>query len=194
VTSLIDDLELRKRAREVVEARMQGVALRESLATGITTEVEELQRQNQGAFGIPEWFVYTSRAFITLEGVSLQAADENYSLVQSCFPYIAKRLVKDEHPRAQEALKELLYGAGDLQLIDLERLEKLAGGFSTYTTSTKAPTLEAEVALALAMDSADVLVDPRGNLVQSMLVEEGALAASYRLKDQVREALVDGPQ
>lgn len=199
----LNDMELRKRAREEVETRMQEVALRESLATGITTEVEELQRKNQDAFAIPEWFVYTSRAFITLEGVSLQA-DENYSLIQSCFPYIAKRLVKDEHPRAQQALKELLYGAGDL--IDLERLEKLADGFSTYSASTKAPTaethvtgnkkskIEAEAALSLAKDSADVLLDPKGNLVQNLLVEEGARAASARVKDQIREVLVDGPQ
>jgi hypothetical protein len=174
--------------------------------------VEELQKRNQDSFTIPEWFVYTSRAFITLEGVSLQA-DESYSLIQSCFPYIAKRLLKDDSPRAQKALKELLYGAGDM--IDVEQIANLAEGFSTYTTTTKSLNSanttsatggqeapkdaktkvdEAEAAITLAKDSADVLLDPKGNLIQNLLVEEGALAASARFKDDVKNSLVDGPQ
>ena len=212
-----DDKEIRKLARQAQKERMEEAARKESVATGITTEVEELQKRNRDSFAIPEWFVYTSRAFITLEGVSLQA-DENYSLIQSCFPYIAKRLVKDDSPRAQKALKELLYGAGDV--VDVSRLGELADGFSTYTTTTKtlntiddegipaleeqeqgsankstrAKLVEAEAAITLAKDSADVLLDPKGNLVQNLLLEEGALAASANVKDQIRGTLVDGPQ
>ena len=85
---------------------------KESAVSGITLEVEELQRRNKDAFGIPEWFLYTSRAFLTLEGISLQA-DEDYSIVQSCFPYVARRLLSDNSPRSRDALKDLLYGAGD---------------------------------------------------------------------------------
>jgi aarF domain-containing kinase len=63
-------------------------------------------------------FVYTSRAFLTLEGVSLQA-DENFSIIKSCFPYVAKRLLGDDSPQAQKALRDLLYGAGEY--LDAER-------------------------------------------------------------------------
>jgi hypothetical protein len=198
---------------------MKQAAQKESIATGITTEVEELQRQNRDAFTIPPWFVYTSRAFGTLEGVSLQA-DENYSLIQSCFPYIAKRLVGDDSPRAQKALKDLLYGAGEH--VDVTRLRELADGFSKYTTTTKTlnaiddpsdesakgkngstttttkdaktKLVEAQAAITLAKDSADVLLAPEGNLVQNLLLQETTLAASARFKDQLRETLVDGPQ
>lgn len=196
------------------QSQMEEAARRESVATGITTEVEELQKRNRDSFTIPEWFLYTSRAFITLEGVSLQA-DENYSLIQSCFPYIAKRLVKDDSPRAQNALKELIYGAEDA--VDIDRLGELADGFSTYTTTTKTinamngvnedgdvaekrakstqeKIVEAEAAITLAKDSADVLLDPKGNLVQNLLVEEGALATSAEVKDNIKAALVDAPQ
>ena len=38
---------------------MADIVERESVATGITLEVEELQRRNQDAFRIPEWFLYT---------------------------------------------------------------------------------------------------------------------------------------
>ena len=199
---------------------MKEAAKKESIATGITTEVEELQRKNREAFTIPPWFVYTSRAFGTLEGVSL-SADENYSLIKSCFPYIAKRLVGDDSPRAQQALRNIIYGAGDK--VDVTRLGDLADGFSTYTTTSKtlnaidsvakkdSPSstssspnsskkdakqklVEAEAAITLAKDSADVLLAPEGNLVQNVLLEETVLAASARFKDQVRQSLVDGPK
>lgn len=83
------------------QARVKDIAKKEGAVTGITVEVEELQRRNRDSFRIPEWFLYTSRAFLTLEGVSLEA-NENFSIVKSCFPYVAKRLLGDDSPRAQK--------------------------------------------------------------------------------------------
>lgn len=153
--------------------------------------------------------------------MSLQA-DPNYSIIKSCFPYVAKRLVADDDPRARKALKELIYGASNA--VDVKRLTDLADGFTSYTTTTKtinqqAPAqngeiiltsggvekvskekerkkrmVEAEATITLAKDSADILLAPGGNLVQDLLVEESALAASAQFKDAVRRALVDGPQ
>jgi predicted unusual protein kinase regulating ubiquinone biosynthesis (AarF/ABC1/UbiB family) len=203
----MSDDEIRDAARREMEGAVMEMAEKESMATGITLEVEELQRKNQDAFRIPEWFVYTSRAFITLEGVSLQA-DPSYSLIQSCFPYIAKRLVRDDSPRAQQALRDMLYGKGDT--VNLNRLGQLANGFSMYTATTKSAKvvdvqvvsdkrsherrIEAETAITLAKDSADVLLDPAGNLVQNLLMEEGALAASAQFKDEMKRLFVDAPQ
>lgn len=205
----MSDEEIRDTARREMEGRMMELAKKESVATGLTTEVEELQRRNREAFQIPPWFVYTSRAFMTLEGVSLQA-DPSYSLVKSCFPYIAKRLVRDDSPRAQQALRDMLYGAGDS--VNFNRLGELANGFSKYTTTTISVNgaidaqivstrknaekrfAEAEAAILLAKDSADVLLDPAGNLVQNLLMEEGALAASAQFKDEMKRLFVDTPQ
>jgi len=213
LTAFVSDVCAQQQMAKVVE--------RESVATGITVEVEELQKQNRDSFQIPEWFLYSSRAFLTLEGVSL-AADSNYSLIQSCFPYVAKRLVGDDDPRARKALRDLIYGATDS--VDVKRLTDLADGFTSYTTTTKtinqqAPShngevilssgdvekvskdkerknkmIEAEATITLAKDSCDILLNPNGNLVQNLLIEESALAASARFKDTVRESLVDGPQ
>ncbi|KAL3922247.1 MAG: hypothetical protein SGILL_002310 [Bacillariaceae sp.] len=205
----LSDEEIRETARREMEGKMLELANKESVATGLTTEVEELQRRNREAFTIPDWFVYTSRAFMTLEGVSLQA-DPSYSLIKSCFPYIAKRLVRDDSPRAQQALRDMLYGADDN--VDFSRLGELASGFSTYTTTTKSSTgavdvevvpndkesekkrADAEAAILLAKDSADVLLDPSGNLVQNLLMEEGAMAASAQIKDELKRLFVDTPQ
>jgi hypothetical protein len=162
-----------------------------------------------------------SRAFLTLEGVSLQA-DPSYSIIKSCFPYIAKRLVGDDDPRARKALRDLLYGASEA--LDVDRLSDLAEGFSSYTTTTKTineqagtqldevittsgqvekiskerdrkkKMVEAEAAITLAKDTAEILLKPDGNLIQSVLIEEGALAASAQVKDAVRRTMVDGPR
>ena len=90
-----------------------------SVASGIQGQMEELQRLHKEAFRMPDWFLYSSRAFLTLEGVSLQT-DPDYSLIKSCFPYIAKRLVGDDDPRAAAALKNLVYGATGT--IDVKKL------------------------------------------------------------------------
>lgn len=94
----------------------------------------------------------------------------------------------------------------------------LADGFTSYTTSTKTinqqvkvqngdvvlsrtsqkerkgKLTEAESAITLAKDSADIFLSPGGNLVQNLLVEESALAASAQFKDTVRVTFVEGPQ
>jgi predicted unusual protein kinase regulating ubiquinone biosynthesis (AarF/ABC1/UbiB family) len=191
--------ELRVQMRDDMKQQMEESRKRASAVTGITMEVEELQKRNADAFSIPSWFVYTSRAFLTLEGVSLQA-DENFSIIKSCFPYVAKRLVGDDSPRAQKALKDLLYGAGDA--VDAERLSDLADGFATYTTTTKSlesgknrnGLADAEAAITLAKDASDILLAKDGNLVQTLLVEESALATSANVKDALFNALVDGPR
>lgn len=200
---------------------MAQIVERESVATGITLEVEELQKQNQDSFQIPEWFLYSSRAFLTLEGVSL-AADANYSLIQSCFPYVAKRLVADDDPRARKALRNMIYGATDA--VDVKRLTDLADGFTSYTTTTKTinqqafshngeiiltsgnvekvsrdvdrerKMVEAEAAITLAKDSADIILNRDGNLIQSLLIEESVLAVSARFKDAIRESFVERPK
>lgn len=108
----VDDEELRTYMRAEMKAQSEKIAEKASAVTGITMKVEDLQKQNSDAFTIPEWFLYTSRAFLTLEGISLQA-DPDFSIVKSCFPYVAKRLIGDNSPRSQSALKELIYGAGD---------------------------------------------------------------------------------
>jgi predicted unusual protein kinase regulating ubiquinone biosynthesis (AarF/ABC1/UbiB family) len=104
---------------DCTQQQLSQIVERESVATGITVEVEDLQKRNKDSFQIPEWFLYSSRAFLTLEGVSLQASP-NYSLIKSCFPYVAKRLVGDDDPRARKALRDLLYGATDS--VDVKRL------------------------------------------------------------------------
>lgn len=205
----VDDDELRLLMREDMKSRMEEARKRESAVSGITLEVEELQKRNRDAFQIPEWFLYTSRAFLTLEGICLQA-DENYSIIQSCFPYVAKRLFKDDSPQAQAALKELLYGAGNA--LSAKRLTDFAEGISTYISSTQgspSPSLNTSVtkindngkiksqttqeSLELVKLGADIILAPQGNLIQTIIVDEGVSALNAQIKDVLRLALLENP-
>ena len=102
-------------------------------------------------------------------------------------------------------------------VIILRRMTELAGGFTTYTTTTKivsqggkpsrenksnkAPSLssvikdfDAEAAITLAKDSADIILHPTGNLIQKLLLEESATALHANMKDTLRELLIDSPE
>jgi hypothetical protein len=48
-----------------------------------------------------------ARAFSTLEGIGL-SIDEDYAIVQECYPYLARRLFTDRSPRAKTALRAML--------------------------------------------------------------------------------------
>ena len=198
-----DDEELRTYMRAEMKAQSEKIAEKASAVTGITMKVEDLQRENASAFTIPEWFLYTSRAFLTLEGISLQA-DPDFSIIKSCFPYVAKRLIGDNSPRSQQALRDLIYGQD--QNLNAEKISDLADGFTKYTTTTKivsqgkasASTANSgfgsDAALTLAKDSADILLAEEGNLVQNLLIEESATAVNANVKDALREILLENPE
>merc|ERR1719235_222725 len=104
-----------------------------STTADITMKIEQMQQQNADVFAIPDYFVYMSRAFATLEGIGL-SADSSYSILSECFPYLAKRLLSDDSPRARGALKTLLYGTSDQ--LNLAKLQDVTQGLESYTTST----------------------------------------------------------
>lgn len=51
--------------------------------------------------------------------------------MKECFPYLSRRLLTDDDPRARKALKELLFAGGEH--ISLARLERLTQGLSSFT-------------------------------------------------------------
>lgn len=205
-----DDDQLRVYMRQEMKDQSEAMAQKASAVTGITMKVEDLQRQNKDAFKIPEWFLYTSRAFLTLEGISLQA-DPNFSITKSCFPYVAKRLLGDDSERARAALRDLIYGKD--QSLNLEKISDIVDGFTKYTTTTKIISQgqstekivlneskkqslysSSEATLTLAKDSAEILLAPKGNLVQNILIEEGATAVNAMMKDNLKQLFVDNPK
>jgi aarF domain-containing kinase len=146
-----------------------------SAAVELTQKIEQLQQENSNVFAIPDYFVYMSRAFATLEGIGL-SADPSYGIIRECFPYLAKRLLSDDSPRARSALRTLLYGTGDQ--LDLSRLRDVASGFESYTASTSSVASsrgEGDGGRSAAVEQlAAVVLAEEGNYVQSLLLDEMA--------------------
>ena len=154
----------------------------------LTRKIEELQQQNSNVFAIPDYFVYMSRAFSTLEGIGL-SADPDYAILGECFPYLARRLISDDSPRARGALKTLLYGTGDE--LDLSKLTQVARGAETFSVSTSSVASSTgasdEGRNAAIAQLVDVALAEEGNFVQSLLIDEAAVA----LDAAARRSLID---
>ena len=104
----LSDTELRDAARAEMITRMEAQLESEGVdVKGVTNVMEEMSRRNRELFALPPYVLYVARAFSTLEGIGL-TIDENYSIVQECYPYLASRLFKDRSPRAKKALRTML--------------------------------------------------------------------------------------
>ena len=171
------------------EAGMGAGAAPTSTTMDITAKIEQLQQENSNVFAIPDYFVYMSRAFSTLEGIGL-SADKDYAILKECFPYLAKRLLSDDSPRARGALRTLLYGTGDE--LDLSKLQDVTQGLESYTVSTSSVESSTgasdEGRNAAAQQLADVVLAEEGNFVQSLLLREAAVALDATVRDRLLAA------
>ena len=169
-----------------------GMTAATSTTVDLTTKIESLRQQNTDVFAIPDYFVYMSRAFATLEGIGLSSSD-NYSILQECYPYLAKRLLSDDSPRARKALRTLLYGKNGKEL-DLTKLQELSGALESYTTSTSSVesgrSVETNEGRDAAIDQvASVVLSEDSNYVQELLLRETAVALDATLRDAVNSPL-----
>ncbi|EJK77522.1 hypothetical protein THAOC_00644, partial [Thalassiosira oceanica] len=67
--------------REMAEDAARRGDAPSSTTADVTMKIEEMQQNNADVFAIPEYFLYMSRAFATLEGIGL-ASDSSYSILQ----------------------------------------------------------------------------------------------------------------
>ena len=68
---------------------------------------------NDIPFSIPPYFAILGRAVVTLEGVAL-TGNPDYGLIMEAYPFIARKLLREDRPEIQSALQEVLYGSGDI--------------------------------------------------------------------------------
>jgi len=210
-----DSEEIRKRAREEMVARMEAQLESEGVdVRGVSNVMEEMSKRNRELFQLPTWVLYVVRAFSTLEGIGL-SVDESYAILKECYPYLARRLFKDDSPRARAALTAMIYGADPSNGIDIEKFSEMIDGFASYTSATSGAGLgdadmannakelvvsnsaKAEQIMLADSDKADqdaqkelvseVLFAEDSNLVQEIVIKE---AASF-LDSSVRAALTD---
>ena len=161
-----------------------------STTVDVTMKIEQMQEQNADVFAIPDYMVYMLRAFSTLEGIGL-SSDANYSIIQECWPYLAKRLLSDDSPRAQGALRTLLYGKGDE--LDLSKVTELSSGFESYTSSTSSVESgqgRSNAGQNIALEQiTNVILSEDSNYVQDLILHESALALDATIRNIVLSPL-----
>ena len=170
----LSDDELRVKAREEMVSKMQEQLKKEGVnVNGVTATIEEMSRRNRELFKLPSWILYTSRAFSTLEGIGLKL-DEDFSILQSCYPYLAARLFSDNSHRSKEALKSMLY-SGNNNILSVDKYFEMQTNFNKYTTSIVNKDLAEDALMNLLLndDSAiqEILVESSASLTDSLLIE-----------------------
>ena len=137
----------------------------------IIEKLVDITKEYGALFQIPPYFAYIIRAYTVLQGIGLQS-NPDYSILASCYPYLARRLLTDPSPRTQKALKDMLYGSTGAERMDLERLASLAEAAQDLPIGNSVSPALSDTA---AKDLADILLSPDGNYVQEVLLEEVAV-------------------
>lgn len=176
----LSDMELtQKAAEEMINTRKVNNNINSNAAgadelsmdvSGVAGIMEMISKRNRDIFQLPTYMLYVVRAFSTLEGIGL-SINPAYSILQECYPYLAKRLMTDDSPRSRAALRNMMYRDGRLKT---DKLVEFSQGFTDYTAST-ADADSSGRGQAKAQDAlADLLLDRDGNLMQELLVEGAA--------------------
>lgn len=76
---------------------------------------------NDIPFSIPPYFALLARAIVTLEGIAL-TGDPNYGIITEAYPFVARKLLREDRPEIQKALYEVLFVKGTSGQMKINRL------------------------------------------------------------------------
>lgn len=164
--------------RKAAEAAAGGGGRVDALAK----DISYVQETYGNILQIPSYFAYILRSFSVLEGIGL-AADADFAIASSCYPYIAQRLLSDASPGSTAALEGILYGpAGPAGNLDARRVRQLATAFRSFSSvaAGAAPAEPAPDAAPLgpaAREALRLAFAPGGGPLQRVAVRELARLA-----------------
>lgn len=138
----------------------------------IGDQVESLAEQYP--LTIPPWFGLIVRAFSAIEGLGL-GLDSGYSIVNQCFPFLARRLLTDDSPRVRLALKSFLYGSE--QQLKVERVNDMIEGYRNFTNSFDEMAVTVGGAPLLSSSSSSSSLTPLPNTREGLLTLASSAAA-----------------
>jgi len=209
----LTDEELRDAARADMIERMEEQLASEGVdVKGVTNIMETMSRRNRELFKLPPYVLYVARAFSTLEGIGL-SIDENYAIIQECYPYLARRLFTDRNPRAKKALKAMLGLSDDENIsedssalhavkvgtgsepkgLSTSKLLEMSEGFGSYTAATADADRDGKGQAAAIAEFTKLFLDPKGSALQDVLVDETAKLGDAVARSALRSALVESP-
>ncbi len=149
---------------------------------------------NDIPFSIPPYFALLGRAVVTLEGIAL-IGDPDYRLVMEAYPFVARKLLREDRPAAQRALQEVLYASttGGGSILQGKRLAVMLNsamgvvardaGEGVFVDLDTIP----EDSISLA-DGLRYLLSPRGDALRGLLEKEAVGAADVLLRQAARKS------
>lgn len=152
-------------------------------------------------FSIPPYFAILGRAIVTLEGVAL-TGNPNYGIIMESYPFIARKLLREDRPEIQRALQEVLFNKDDGSGFKVSRLLALlhnaAGDVGTQEAGGAFVDLDAvpeDGSLTFA-DALKYLLSDRADSLRTLLEKEVDVVVDLLARQSLRrgaEELLRGP-
>ena len=148
---------------------------------------------NDIPFSIPPYFALLGRAVVTLEGIAL-IGNPDYRLVMEAYPFVARKLLREDRPAAQRALQEVLYAStqGGGSILQGRRLAVMLNsamgvvardaGEGVFVDLDTIP--EDSISLSTGLR---YLLSPRAESLRKVLEKEAIGAADILLRQAVRK-------
>ena len=149
---------------------------------------------NDIPFSIPPYFALLGRAVVTLEGIAL-IGNPDYRLVMEAYPFVARKLLREDRPAAQRALQEVLYAStvGGGSMLQGRRLAVMLNsamgvvardaGDGVFVDLDTIPEDSVSVGAGLRY-----LLSPRAEALRNLLEKEAVGAADILLRQAARKS------
>ncbi|CAE8645674.1 unnamed protein product, partial [Polarella glacialis] len=164
----------------------------------IMPAIAEVRKRHGNIGQIPSSFVYILRAFSILEGHGLRL-DENYRLVDDCYPYLASWVMRARSAEARPLIRSVLHGRSarsEFPVPDAEQVLSLVRGITSYLQQAvlSPVTVAGDVSVAQEVRSL-VKRLARAEALQDVVLEEVARASDVLMREAMDTAGAPfGPQ
>ncbi|KAJ1443504.1 ABC1 family-domain-containing protein [Ochromonadaceae sp. CCMP2298] len=144
---------------------------------------------NDIPFSIPPYFALLARAIVTLEGVAL-TANPKYALILESYPFISRKLLKEDRPEIQRALQEVLYsrGGSGLQATRLSVLLNSALGIVAKSSGAMVDFDTIPEDGVSLTQSLKYLLGPSAASLRRLLIDEAVTAGDILIRQASRKA------
>lgn len=148
---------------------------------------------NDIPFSIPPYFALLGRAVVTLEGIAL-LGNPDYRLVMEAYPFVARKLLREDRPEAQRALQEVLYAStqGGGSILQGRRLAVMLNSAMGIVAKNEDVFVDLETIpedAATLDQSLKYLLQPQAASLRNLLEREAETAADLLLRQSLRKGV-----
>lgn len=154
---------------------------------------------NDIPFSIPPYFALLARAIVTLEGIAL-TGNPNYGIIMEAYPFVARKLLREDRPEIQKALYAVLYAAKEESdenpengRIKATRLAVLLNSALGVVARSSDSFVDLDTLPDDAVDIGKLLtfiLSDKASSLRTILIDEAVVAIDLLTKQAVRKSYV----